>query len=310
MTMLDFWQRRKRLSFPLKRLFAALKITKQAFYQWQKRYAMKMEERAYLEVLIFEIREDHPTMGCRDMYYKLRPLRMGRDAFEQFCKELNLSRKRPINPWKTTDSRGVIRFDNLLKDLQITRINQAYQSDITFFEVQGVFCFITLIIDCYSRRIVGHQVSKRLSTAHTTLPALRKAIRTRRKDGLSLKGAIFHSDGGGQYFAKDFIELTAQVGIKNSMCKYPWENGIVERLNGVMKNNYLHHWSINSFPQLVKAVDRFVQLYNYEKPHSSLKRMTPMAFEKLYLCTDAEPKPTLTQLEKLQTKSVKPKVNT
>ncbi len=248
-----------------------------------------MQEQATLEVLIFQLRGDHPTMGSRDMYYKLQPQTLGRDAFEQFCKELNLTRQKPLKRWKTTDSRGVVRFENLLKDLKITRINQAYQCDITYFEINGVFYYITLITDCFSKRIVGHSVSKRLFTEQTTLPALRKAIRTRRKDGLTLRGAIFHSDGGGQFYAEKFIELTSKEELKNSMCKYPWENGIVERLNGVMKNNYLHHWSIESFAQLVKAVDRFVQLYNNEKPHAKLKRMTPIAFEKLYLCTNTEP---------------------
>ncbi|HBH13531.1 MAG TPA: hypothetical protein DDX29_10535 [Clostridiales bacterium] len=65
----------------------------------------------------------------------------------------------------------------------------------------------------------------------------------------------------------------------NSMCKYPWENPYAERINGIIKNNYLIHWIIESFEELVKAVDRAVYLYNNQKPHKSLKRLTPIKFE-------------------------------
>ena len=68
------------------------------------------------------------------------------------------------------------------------------------------------------------------------------------------------------------------------MCKHPWENAFAERINGVIKNNYLIHKPINNFEELVKAVDRSVKLYNTDKPHSSLQKKTPIEFEKSYLC--------------------------
>lgn len=125
---------------------------------------------------------------------------------------------------------------------------------------------------------MGHHISTRLLTSHTTLPAMRLAIKTR---GSNLKqGIIIHSDGGGQYYADEFLELTSQYKFKNSMCQYPWENGKAERVNGTIKNNYLKHWNIKSLAQLVKQVDRAVHLYNTDKPHISLSRMTPVDFEK------------------------------
>ena len=80
------------------------------------------------------------------------------------------------------------------------------------------------------------------------------------------------------------LKLTRKEGIVNSMCEYPWGNSKVERLNGVIKNNYLIHRKINSFEELVKEVDRTVLLYNKEKPHIKLQRKTPNQFEKYYLC--------------------------
>ncbi|GMT46337.1 MAG: hypothetical protein IEMM0006_2169 [bacterium] len=268
----------------MNKLYNTLGISKQSFHQMMDRELRVHSEKKQLLMLIYQIREDHPTMGIRDMYYKLRPETMGRDVFENFCREEGLIVERVKNWRRTTDSTGVIRFDNLLTGMNLTAINQAWQSDITYFEISGRFYYITFIEDSFSRRIPGHSVSRRLTTGQTTLPALKMAIRLRIKEGMSIAGVIFHSDGGGQYYAKEFLKLTRKEGIVNSMCEYPWENGKVERLNGVIKNNYLIHRQINSFEELVKEVDRTVLLYNKEKPHIELRRKTPNQFEKDYLC--------------------------
>jgi transposase InsO family protein len=144
-------------------------------------------------------------------------------------------------------------------------------------EVNGKFYYLTFILDAYSRRIVGHKVSQRLFTEQTTLPALEMALNTRKNQLLG--GLIFHSDGGGQFYDKAFLKLTKNVGILNSMCEYAWENGKAERINGVIKNNYLKHRKIENYSHLVKEVDRSVSLYNHDKPHIKLKRLSPITFE-------------------------------
>jgi transposase InsO family protein len=257
-------------------------MSKQAFHQKMDRRLKISSEQKQLILLIYQIREDHPTMGIRDMYYKLRPQSMGRDAFEEFCREEGMTANRVKNWRKTTDSTGVVRFDNLLATMHLTAINQAWQSDITYFEINGRFYYITFVIDSFSRRVLGYSVSKRLTTEQTTLLALAMAISLRDNEGIAVIGVVFHSDGGGQYYDKEFLKLTGNKGIVNSMCEYPWENGKAERLNGVIKNNYLIHRNINSFEELKYEVDRTVLLYNNEKPHIELKRKTPYEFEKHY----------------------------
>jgi transposase InsO family protein len=160
------------------------------------RYIHRKDEEKQLIRIIQQIRADHPSMGCRDMYYKIQPETMGRDAFERFCKEEGFHTERKINGRRTTDSSGVIRFENLLKNSQPAKINEVWQSDISYFEVNGKFYYLTFILDSCSRRIVGHQVSQRLFTEQTTLKALQKALKTRQYN--LPKGLIFHSDGGGQ----------------------------------------------------------------------------------------------------------------
>ena len=107
------------------------------------------------------------------------------------------------------------------------------------------------------------------------------ALKTRKE--FNLQGLIFHSDGGEQYYDKEFINLTKKHQIQNSMCQYAWENGKAERINGVIKNNYLKHRTIMNYNNLQKEVDRSVLLYNKEKPHIKLHRKSPIKFEIDYL---------------------------
>ncbi|MBK6331139.1 MAG: hypothetical protein IPF62_11745 [Bacteroidetes bacterium] len=118
-----------------------------------------------------------------------------------------------------------------------------------------------------------------MKTEETTYTALKMAIRNRR--GQKLEGLILHSDGGGQYYDKEFLALTQKYCMYNSMAEYA-ENGMAERLNGVIKNNYLQYRKV-TFTELAKEVDRSVLLYNYEKPYKMLQKKSPMQFEKLIL---------------------------
>jgi transposase InsO family protein len=255
-----------------------LHISKQAFHQQLNRWLKKESLRKQLLHMVYQIRADHPTMGVRDRYYKLAPHDLGRDAFEAVCRQAGLLSKRPRNWHKTTDSKGVMRFKDLVKERTITAINEVWQSDITYFLLADRFYYITLIQDSFSKVIVGHHTSIDLTTEATTLAALKMALRRYRH--YKLEGLIFHSDGGGQYYDKAFLALTSQLKWRNSMCKYPWDNGMAERLNGVIKNNYLKHRVMESFAELVKEVDRSVLLYNQGKPHAGLKRKTPRQVEK------------------------------
>lgn len=263
----------------LNQLYRILGISKQAFHQRLDRQVREESYHHQLLFLVYEVREDHPTMGVRDMYYLLRPECIGRDGFESFCKGYGLVSERPINYSRTTDSQGVIRFDNLTIGLVLSGVNQLWVSDITYFEVNRKFYYLTFILDAYSRLIVGYSVSKRLFTEQTTLTALEMAVSLR--NGIDLTGTILHSDGGGQYYDKAFLKKTQSLGMVNSMCEYPWDNGKAERINGVIKNNYLRHRSIGSFSELLREVDRSVKLYNEEKPHKALKRVSPLTFEKM-----------------------------
>jgi putative transposase len=273
-------------------LYRSLSTSKQAIHQLLDRRMRLSEQVGYLLPLIAQIRGDHPTLSCRAMYAKLQPQVIGRDRFEQLCRSNGFSIARKVNLCRTTDSTGVVRFDNLLEGLALTGINEAWSSDITYYEVNNRFYYLTFIMDCFSRRILGYAVSSRLTTEQTTLPALRQAVKAR--GGTVPSQLIFHSDGGGQYYDQDFLSYTAHHQIRNSMCEFAYENGKSERLNGIIKNNYLKYYQTSTLEQLQQNVDRVVTLYNRERPHKALNYQTPVDYENKVVILQQQTTPTMT----------------
>ena len=273
--MIWFWRNRGLLSCSLNGFYQAIGISRQGVHDMLNRMQRNLEIEASMTQLIGKIREDHPTMSLRSMYYKIQPTVMGRDRFEAMCVSYGYQVQRPTNYRRTTNSNGVIRFPNRLEGLTVSHVNQVWVSDITYFEIGNKYYYITLILDAYSRFIKGYHASRSMETIDTTVPALQMALKEK---GLP-KGIIMHSDGGGQYYSKAFLHITAKAGMENSMAKEAYENPQAERINGTIKNNYLIHWAIKTFSQLEKGLDRAVVLYNFEKPHKSLRYLTPAQIE-------------------------------
>ncbi len=239
---------------------------------------MSMDEAmGQLMVIVGEVRKDHPGMNLRDLYRLIAPDFIGRDAFEQYFLGMGYGVQIKKAFRRTTDSSGVIRFDNLTEHIELDSVNQLWVSDITYYRIGETFFYLTFIMDMFSRLIVGHSVSKSLRTICTTIPAIRKSLTLRKN--VKLTGLIFHSDGGGQYYSKDFTRLTSKAGIINSMGVSCYDNPNAERLNGIIKNNYLRHYAPVNFEQLQKMTTKAVKMYNTQKPHSALKKMTPVDFE-------------------------------
>lgn len=258
-------------------IYKAVGISKQSFHQRLDREMRFMEEVNQLLILITQIRADHPRMSSRQMYRLLAPRHMGRDKFEAFCfaNGFKVSVKRAYH--RTTNSWGVTRFENLLLGYEFTAVNQVWVSDITYYRIGEKFYYLTFILDLYSRFIVGHSASENLLTRDTTIPALKMALRIRK----GLQDLIIHSDGGGQYYCKDWLHLTQKNQIRNSMCESVYENAYAERINGTIKNDYLIYYSPQNYNQLITMTNKAVLKYNYERPHQSLGNVSPNQYEKL-----------------------------
>ena len=263
----------------MKDLFSAYGMSKQNFYQRLARLDHRLEEEEQLFHLVHKVRKDHPRMSARTMYRLIQPQTIGRDKFERLCLENGFRVKKQKNYRVTTNSNGVVRFPNLIKDIEVTAVNQVFVSDITYYEMNGRFSYLTFIMDLYNREIVGSSESDNLRTENTTIPAIRQLIRIRGSQ--NLEGAIFHSDGGGQYYCKEFIEITKKLKISNSMTQEKvFENSHSERLNGIIKNDYIYPYGPDDRPALKKDLKKAIWMYNNEKPHSSLNGLTPVQYRK------------------------------
>jgi putative transposase len=260
-------------------IYRVIGMSKQNFHQVIDRMLMQQMEKEQMLIIIRQVRKDHPKMSCRDMYRLVRPQFMGRDRFEAFCFEEGYKVALKKNFRRTTNSLGVTRFPNLIQGLELTGVNQVWVSDITYYEMNNRFYYLTFIMDLYSRKIIGYSESVSLLTVDTTIPALNMAIRARR--GHDLAGVIFHSDGGGQYYCKDFLKITGSIKIRNSMCETVYENPHAERLNGTIKNNYLYPYGPENRIELKAMLKKAVEMYNTQKPHGSLQGLSPVNFENI-----------------------------
>ncbi len=179
----------------------------------------------------------------------------------------------------TTNSLGVTRFPNLIKELEVTGVNQVFVSDITYYDLGSRTCYLTFITDLFNREIVGWSRSDNLRTESTTIPALHKLVNVRGR--ANINGAILHSDGGGQYYCKEFKALTKDLNMVNSMTEEKvYENAHAERLNGIIKNNYLYPYGPTNMSSLKRLLDKAVLMYNTGKPHRALGKLSPVEFKK------------------------------
>lgn len=267
-------------------------MSRQALHQYNHRQAWLQGQEELVREQAMAIREKHPRMGCRTMFYLMNDIDMGRDRCEQVLLANGFYVKRPVNYFKTTVAQRIHQFPNLIKGLIVKAINELWQTDITYFHANGgkVF-YMVFIIDVYSRRIVGHCAHDHMR-AEANLVCLRRAMGLRRGDDLSR--LIHHSDRGGQFIDVRYRKALDQKGIRMSMCEMAQENAYTERLNGTIKNGYLIGKDIGTLGQLSKALNKAVWAYNEEKPHENLpQRMSPVKFENYLKETPMKKHPTV-----------------
>jgi transposase InsO family protein len=229
---------------------------------------------------VLNIRKNHPRIGTRKLYQMMLPffvehkITIGRDAlFNLLSKEKLLIRTR-IRKVKTTYSGHWMRkWPNLTKNYRVKAPNKLWVSDITYWKVNGVFLYISFITDAYSRKVVGYSLSQNLDMK-SARNALIMAISNLNGNHSEL---IHHSDRGVQYCAMDYVKLLHKHNINISMTENgdPKENAIAERLNGIIKNEYLNRYKPKSFEKALILLKRTVNLYNLERPHLSINLQTP-----------------------------------
>lgn len=232
-------------------------VTRQAFYQnsW-KAIDTSIEEELLIQQ-IKEIRKNHRRMGTRKLYEKLTPfmqehgIKIGRDALFNLVAANHLQVRRRKRRIQTTQSFHWLRkYPNLIRDFTPTDPNQLWVSDITYWKInEKQHLYISFITDAYSHKIVGYHVAETLE-AIESIKALKIAL-------LNLNPnlehqLIHHSDRGIQYCSKDYVKLLQDYTIQISMTENgdPLENAIAERVNGIIKEEYLYDYQVDNINKL------------------------------------------------------------
>jgi putative transposase len=201
-------------------------------------------------------------------------IKMGRDALFDLLAANRLLIKRKKRRITTTQSFHRFRkYANLIKHIQPASVNQVWVSDITYYRTTSGFVYISFITDAYSRKIVGYHVANTLEAIHT-VKALMMAIK---QASGPLTGLIHHSDRGIQYCCIEYVNLLQHYGIAISMTENgdPLENAIAERLNGIIKVEFLNHYSLKNQSEVMNALNQSVTVYNTLRPHMSCAMLTP-----------------------------------
>lgn len=256
-------------------LYAECGLSKQGHWEAVKRERTQRAKEPLYVGFIEDIRELHPGMGLRKMYDQFNPEGIGRDAFIALGLLAGYRIRALETPHKTTKSVKSTRYRNLLGDKKFTNVNQLWVSDLFYFPIRGKHYYVVLIMDVYSRRIVGYSASDNMR-AENNITALNMALTLRGIKSYK-RSLIHHSDRGSQYISDDYTNLLESYQIDISMCMDVLENAHCERVNGTIKNEYLNRWPIDNFYQLQRRLKMAVDNYN-NRLHDSLK-MTPIQFE-------------------------------
>jgi transposase InsO family protein len=259
-------------------------LTRDAYYKYQKRYRKRETEKTTVIAMVKKERKEQPRVGGRKLHEALQPsfeaaeLKIGRDYLFDILREHNMLIRRKKATCRTTYSHHrFYKYGNLVKDMTVTRPNQVWVSDITYIRTVTGFCYLALITDMYSRKIIGYDISDSLELAGC-IRALKKALRHARP----ANGLVHHSDRGFQYCSNQYVDELKKHGIRISMTEehHCYENAIAERVNGILKDEFYLDQCFYNTDHACIAAKNAIEIYNSKRLHLSLGYKTPnMVFE-------------------------------
>lgn len=221
-----------------------------------------------------------PRLGTRKLYHRIKPMliaqriKVGRDKLFKWMKAYDLLLKPKRRYIQTTMSKHWMRkYPNLVSGLEVTAPEQVWVSDITYIKTQEGNCYLNMVTDAYSRKILGYAVEDNMETVNM-IKALAMAVKQRHP---KQQKTVHHSDRGVQYCSKEYVNLLSDNDIQISMTQNgdPYENALAERMNRTIKEEFGLDGIVNTRQQAKKVVREAIELYNCRRPHLSLKMKTP-----------------------------------
>ncbi len=225
-------------------------------------------------------RKQLPRLGTRKLYYLIKDdihksgLKFGRDKLFGLMQYYGLQIRPRRRYTQTTMSKHWLRkWPNIIKGQMVQHPNEVWVSDITYIKTEEGNCYLNLITDAYSRKIMGYAVEDNMET-ESMIKALKMATAQRQDQLIS---TIHHSDRGLQYCSKEYALMTTKNNMKLSMTENgdPYENALAERMNRTIKEEFGMDRMMKSKDQVKKLVAESIFLYNTKRPHLALKMKTP-----------------------------------
>ena len=229
--------------------------------------------------LVRDKRKLLPRLGTRKVYHliaevmKQKAIKVGRDKLFKVMRDNDLliaPRRRYV---QTTNSRHRYKkYPNKAKDIVVREPDQLWVSDITVIKAEDGYCYLNMVTDAYSRKIVGYAVADNME-AESMIGALRMALSQKRP----LAVPMHHSDRGTQYCCALYENLMKSNNCIISMTENsdPYENALAERMNRTIKEEFGLDRIVKNKALVYKIVDEAIELYNCYRPHISLKMKTP-----------------------------------
>jgi len=259
--------------------------TKQAYYKQLGQLENEVFQEEFIVGLIKDKREIWKRGSGRNLHQSLledfaaHDIKIGRDKFFELLRRNDLLIKSKRIRAKTTCSyHHFNKYINLIENAVPTRANEIWVSDITYLwlKPQDRFCYLSVIIDLYSRKVVGHCVHESLNVKGC-LDALREALKGRGRN--NQHHLIHHSDRGVQYCCHAYVQALQKNGIHISMTQTgdPLENAVAERIHKTIKEEFTDERQI-SFSNLAIAkseIRKYIDFYNEKRPHRSVEWLTP-----------------------------------
>jgi len=253
-------------------------VDRQVYYRKITRRKTRQSSASKVVSLVLEIRQTMPRIGAKKLYFllnnELKELKIGRDKFITILRANHLLIVPKRSYHITTNSHHRFRkHQNQILELQIQRPEQVWVSDITYIGKRENPCYLSLVTDAYSKKIVGFNVADNMNT-ESSMVALKNAVKNRKYTSLSL---IHHSDRGLQYCANDYQKILNKSNIKCSMTQNsdPYENAVAERINGILKQEFAIDKFNAALPVMKFLVKNAIEIYNEKRPHYSNFMLTP-----------------------------------
>lgn len=264
-------------------------VSRSGYYRWQQGSEPEDGEEMELREAIQEIALEMPAYGYRRISRELRQRGWGvnRKRVLRLMREDNLLCLRKKKWVRTTDSNHAWPiYPNLAAELVVTGPDQLWVADITYIRLQSEFVYLAVVLDAYSRRVIGWNLGRSLET-ELALGALQQALRQRRPQ----PGLVHHSDRGVQYAARAYTDLLKQHQVIISMSRKgnPYDNAYAESFMKTLKHEEVHRYEYRDLEEAQQRIAQFIEaVYNRKRLHSALGYLSPVQFEAQWKTTAQE----------------------